>query len=54
MNLISEERRKSSCTVINVSGDADVHIAKAAVNSSEKALTYWCYSCITRMKIAGN
>ena len=39
MNLISEELRKSNCTVINVSGDADVHIAKAAVNSSRRQST---------------
>lgn len=35
MNLISEElMRKSNCTLVNVFGDTDAYIGKAAVNSS--------------------
>ena len=39
MNLIREVLRESNYTVINVAGDADVHIAKAAVNSFRRQST---------------
>lgn len=39
INLISEELMKQDCSVINAPGDADVYIAKAAVESAHQRST---------------
>jgi len=39
IDLISDELRKRACTVINATGDADVDIVKAAVESSRRRST---------------